>query len=386
MISVLFAIGSPARSETPVASVQIRWERNQVRVPVSVNGSAPFFLILDTGMPAPGIILRHSERVESLKLDFHSTDEVTGGGSDGAVNARVATADYIDVGGQRIDAVSATVLPPEGRLPPDVDGIVGNELFEKFAVHVDIDESRLDLFNSKTYEPPARSTIVPLRFRDRAPFVDARVTTTGGKTHKADLALDLGAGHSLWLNAGDDGRFAAPPGSINALLGRGLSGDVRGDIGRVVRFEMGGVGFDNVLTIFPIAEHQRPGGVDFRDGFVGAQLLSRFDMTFDYENKRLVLERGGRFDEPFEYDMTGLFLEPRTLDRRRVLEVLAGSPAAEAGIKPGDVLLAVDGTPVGTLGPDGVAKAFRQEGNVVRLTLERQGTTIEKTITLRPLI
>ena len=34
-------------------------------------------------------------------------------------------------------------------------------------------------------------------------------------------------------------------------------------------------------------------------------ILRRFNMVIDYERKRLILEKNGAFDEPFEQDMLG---------------------------------------------------------------------------------
>src|SRR5262249_6578567 len=158
----------------------------------------------------------------------------------------------------------------------------------------------------------------------------------------ADLAVDLGATHSLWLNQ-RSGRFVPPNGTIRTTLGRGMSGEMRGHVGRVRRLEIGSFAFDRVVTIFPDLEYQNPGGGDFRDGFVGAEILTRFIVTFDYPHQRMVLERGGRFTEPFEYDMSGMTLERRQPGRAVITAITPGSPAGEAGIRPGDELLAIDG-------------------------------------------
>jgi membrane-associated protease RseP (regulator of RpoE activity) len=378
---------APPSARPPLARVPIVFARNQVRVPVSVQGSAPFQLILDTGMPTRGILLHRTERVDALGLDFADADSLTGAGGAGqTVASRVATASRIEIGGFAISNVPVIVLPARSGLPLDTDGVIGSELFGKFAVRVDVDEQRLDLFDSATFEPPQGSTVVPLRVRHDMAFVDARVTVGSGEPVTADLAVDLGAGHALWLNAASDGRLAPPPDAIATTLGHGLSGEVRGHVGRVRRVELGNFAFEGVVTVFPVQEHQHPGGFDFRDGFVGAELLTRFDVTFDYAAKRLVLERGGRIAEPFEYDMTGMVLDPRAQDRRPVTAVLAGSPAEQAGVVAGDVLVAVDGQRVSALGPDDLARTFRRDDAEVRVTLERGATTIEKRLRLRRLV
>jgi hypothetical protein len=384
------AIGTAASAATsgsePVARVPIVFARTQVRVPVSVNGSAPFVLILDTGMPTRGVILRQTERVDALGLDFPDGESLSGGGSGPAVAARVANGARIEVGDYAISDVPVIVLPAEVPLPRDTDGVIGAELFEKFAVRVDVDAERIDLFDSVNFQPAGKGTSVPLRFREGKAFVDARVTVQSGPPVTADLAIDLGAGHALWLNHGSNNQFAPPPGSIETTLGRGLSGDIRGSIGRVGRIELGNFAFENVVTLFPVKEHQHPGGVDFRDGFVGAELLTRFVVTFDYPAKRMILQRGARFSAPFEYDMTGMVLDPEGLDRRRVDAVLEGSPAQKAGVEAGDVLIAVDGETLVALGPDGLRRVLQREGAEIRVTLQRGSKTIEKQFRLRRLV
>ncbi|MFQ5723386.1 MAG: PDZ domain-containing protein [Terriglobia bacterium] len=64
-----------------------------------------------------------------------------------------------------------------------------------------------------------------------------------------------------------------------------------------------------------------------------------------------------------------------------VREVLAGSPAAKAGVKAGDVIVAVDSEPVGSIGELRRALARKQEENRVTLTIVRdhreQSVTVE---------
>jgi C-terminal processing protease CtpA/Prc len=100
----------------------------------------------------------------------------------------------------------------------------------------------------------------------------------------------------------------------------------------------------------------------------------------------MVLERGRRFDEPFEYDMTGMVLDPRGIERRSIDAVLAGSPAEQAGVQPGDVLVSVDGEPVAAMGPDRLRRALRRDGAEVTLTLERGSTILEMRLRLRRLV
>jgi C-terminal processing protease CtpA/Prc len=73
-------------------------------------------------------------------------------------------------------------------------------------------------------------------------------------------------------------------------------------------------------------------------------------------------------------------------ESRRISAVLPASPAAEAGVEPGDALLAIDGKTIAELGDKGMLDALTRDGAVIRVTLERKGERIEKTFTLRRLV
>jgi len=390
LVSVLslFSIQSASAADAPglVARIPITFTRNQVRIPVSVNGSAqPLTFVLDTGMPAPGILLNENERTTALNLKFNGEANVAGGGSTKAMSARLAEHQRVEIGGIEIADVPVTMMPPGGF--KETDGVIGFELFSRYAVCVDVDSKELLLFDKSTYQPPTGATVIPIRLvHDRMPFIDARVTVEGGAPVPVDVALDLGSVHALWLNQRQPEKLAPPKGAIRTTLGRGVAGKIMGSAGRVKRIEMGGVAFDNLLAIFPDAAYQKPGGFDFQDGFIGADLLTRFVVTFDYPSKRLVLVPGKRFGEPFEWDMTGMVFENANTDRRVVDTVLPGSPAEAAGIQKGDVLVGVNDKPLSAYDPQELFTMFRREGAEVRIKLERAGAPIEKSLKLRRLV
>lgn len=376
----------PARGR---ALVPFRFVRNQVRLAATLNGSGPFQLVLDTGMPTKNIMLFRSAAVDALGFaDSAVRVSLAGAGGSGQERQAVVVNGGISVavGELSMSAVQAIVLSDHAGLPPTVDGIIGGALFERFVVHLDMDHGRLELLEPSTWSPPPGACVLPLLRVPGATFIEVQVAVDDEAPVAAQVVIDLGASHALSLNRRADGTFAAPSRSIEAPLGRGLSGVVRGALGRVRRLGIGPFAFDEVVASFPVAEHQNPGGFDFRDGNLGAGILKRFNVTFDYRSDRIVLERGQRFDEPFEHDMSGLafdYLEDGTVS---VHAVLSGSPAAEAGVEPGDLLLGIDRRALDALGEDGVREALGVNGAEVELTLRRGTAVLEKRLRLRRLL
>jgi serine protease Do len=68
--------------------------------------------------------------------------------------------------------------------------------------------------------------------------------------------------------------------------------------------------------------------------------------------------------------------------RPKVIEVTADSPAHEAGVEPGDVLVAIDGRPVREGIDFDIALINRKPGEKLPLRLERSGEPMRRTLTL----
>jgi C-terminal processing protease CtpA/Prc len=109
-------------------------------------------------------------------------------------------------------------------------------------------------------------------------------------------------------------------------------------------------------------------------GLLGMDVLRRFRLTLDPSRKRLLLEKNAAFPEPFDYDASGLRVQPQGADLTtlEVRSVRPGSPGAQAGLRAGDVILAIDGHPVGEITPHGVRRLFRRDGKEYALSILRE--------------
>jgi C-terminal processing protease CtpA/Prc len=123
------------------------------------------------------------------------------------------------------------------------------------------------------------------------------------------------------------------------------------------------------------------------EGNIGGEVLRRFTVYLDYARQEAILEPGPDRDEPFEADMSGaVFISDSAGAGLRVAFVAAGTPAAEAGLAPADLVLAVDGRAAADLGVGAVRALMRQAGTIVALTVRRDGRDRVVRLTLRRLV
>lgn len=100
------------------------------------------------------------------------------------------------------------------------------------------------------------------------------------------------------------------------------------------------------------------------DALIGGEILSRFTVTFDYQNQRILFKPVGHFADPFGADASGLSLRVKDAEfgSVEIANVEPDSAAATAGLQVGDVISAIDGRSAGEFDLDKVRKMFSTVG------------------------
>jgi C-terminal processing protease CtpA/Prc len=153
----------------------------------------------------------------------------------------------------------------------------------------------------------------------------------------------------------------------------GVGGESDQLLGRSLSLEIGPYSFRSPVVSLSRAKAGALASAEI-DGLVGSRIMGRFRILYDYSRRRVILEPGPRLEEEFTHDMSGLRLRSRTLALRtiEVARVAEGSPAEAAGVRPGDLLLSVDGRPVRP--PDlPEVRARLERPGPVRLEVSRDG-------------
>lgn len=369
-----------------VTEIPFRLQANRIHIDVRLKpDTPPLDFVLDTG--AGSAILQRPEKAAGLDLKIVGEALVKGAGEGEPLKAQLAQGVEFHLGDFAVRNALLVILPKDAATPladAPWDGVLGREIFASAVVAIDWDKRLLRLYRPDLFSPPAAATSLPLRLDRGHCFVEAVVTLPGGQPQRVELVVDTGAHHALSLARP---KFAVPPTPFdNALLGKGMSGEIRGAWARIASLRLGDLVLENVVTSFPEEQHTTVSSG--QGGNLGADLLRRFTTIVDYPHKQLHLIPGPAFRDPFVFSTSGLRLESVLKNGSfLVAEVLPATPAAEAMIKKGDRLVALDGKSVASLGFDPVQDLLRGEpGRRVRLKLERESESIEVDLVLRRLL
>jgi len=371
------------------ASVQVPLEltENHPYVPVYVNGKGPSMFILDTGADMTVIEKAHAAEIG---LAMEGSIEVRGGG-EGTLDAAMIAGPTVKIADLEIpsEAMIAIPLGPlslyEGR---PMQGALGYDVLSRFVVEVDYAARQVTFHDHAKFATPKSARPFDIYFDGNTPVMKGSIVLPDGRSFDVRLTLDTGNRTALILHQpfveAHQIRSALPV-LANAPLGMGVGGMTRQDLGRVASLSLGEFVMKAPLTSFSIEKSGANANPEI-DGNLGSEVLRRFTVWIDYGSKRILLRPNRHLSEPFEYDMSGLTLANRDASGKElaVLHVLPGSPAQEAGVQKGDVIVAVDGQTSMTLGT--VRTKLSQAGREIRLTIRRGGNDIEVMLKTRRMI
>lgn len=369
----------------PAGHLPIQLNGNTMFVEVRVNGSGPYDFILDTGALA-SVISPHV--VAELKLA--TLDGGVAQGAGGRVESARVPNVTLELGGIRMQGLQPGSFPMtsiENSVGRRIDGIVGAELFHAYVVEIDYLGSEILLHEREGFSAKGRGKGLPLHFYDNHPYVRAGVTLPGGRKLEGEFVLDSGSSFPLILLPSfieeHELRGSLPP--TISTFARGVGGEVPLPVGRAAALRLGEATIASPVTAFP---QSGMFGHDGKAGNIGGAILRRFRVTFDYGRKRVYFQPNERFDQPYEFDMSGLALvtEGPGFSVRRVQRVLPSSPAAEAGLAAGDEIVAFDGRPAAEVPLATIRETLRQHGRRIPIEAKRGGETVTVELTTRRMI
>ena len=318
---------------------------NLMVISVSLNKSDTMNFILDTGVKTA--LLIGQQVGDSLKLKYARRIKIKGLGEGDDIEAIHSFGNRIELQGvyginQDVLILLQDVFFFSSKLGMRIHGIIGYDVFKNFVVDINYERRELVLKEHKKFRQSKRDKLIPLIVEDGKPYLEANVIMHDGSQVKSKLIVDTGASHALSLDVFSKPEIKVPPKNREAYLGRGLNGDIHGKIGRVQGIEIGGFRLENILTSFPDSTSLRHvNAITQRNGNLGAEILKRFHVSFDYLNQRMLLRPNTNFKKPFVYNMSGIELITPVpgLPLFSISDVESDSPAARAGLQKGDQLL-----------------------------------------------
>lgn len=253
-----------------------------------------------------------------------------------------------------------------------IDGIMGYSFLSRYIVKVDYDKNMLEIWSSGKIRYP-RSGITLKPVINGIPVFDAVISDS--RVINSRFYFDSGAGLCILLSEefAKDSSILVSGKRVLLTQAEGIGGKKPMKLTTVREVKIGKYRFRKVPThIFH--DDYNVTSYPLLGGLIGNDLLRRFNLIINYADKEIHLTPNTHFRDPFDYSYTGLAMY-YVNDQIVIEDVLEGSPAAKAGIKPGDILLGIDNNLGGNI--QNYKNILQDIGAKLRLLISRNGQLLQ---------
>lgn len=363
VLSLRFAHGGSA------AEVPLELSSNAVFVPVRVDRGLPSGWLLDTGS-------RHTVAAPTEDSDSSAPSATQ------ESNPPVLFLPGLRILGVMRGVQSLSSLGPwYGRR---VHGLIGDDLLSRLVVQLDYSNRSIQLYEPASYHRPRYLKKLDIRWIDGLPTVRTRLRLEG-HTIEGNFVLNTSgsagvvvsksflASHRMYPYKGK-----TIPGTIFDAAGKHSVSLARGKW-----FQFGHWRVTAPVVAIrdgrssPAGKKKRRKGDDV-DGWIGGQILRKFQVVLDLPGHRIFLAPNNKFIFPVEADASGatVIAAGPSLDQFEIRHVAPGSPAAVAGLMPGDQILVIDGEPASNFSLDEIRALFSRAGNTTVMSVLRLGRKV----------
>jgi hypothetical protein len=373
-------------SGTSAFGIPFQLSSNFVLIQLRVNNSRPLWFLFSTASTS-AIDTRIAKEL-GLRVQGKEKSTATGG----SIGAGSISGISLALPGVTTFNQTVAVLPLEfisSVTGQPIAGLIGYDFISQFVIEVDYAKRKMNVYAPATYRYSGTGDVLPIKFIDQSPFIAIKIMMEGREAVEGTVEFatessgvlvvqrSFAEAHQLLKSA--KGFRLGHVGGSEESLSRTLQG-------RVKNIQVGRFTINNPIVSFSQAEAGKDATDD--DGQIGGEALRRFRLILDYSRQRIILEPNKHLAEPVEADMSGfeLVAEGESLKTLTINEIIANSPAAEAGLQEEDELIAIDGRPVTEFSLAQIRHMLKQEGKEYVLKLKRGSQMLQAKLKTRRLI
>jgi hypothetical protein len=287
---------------------------NLIFIPIKVNGIELNFL-LDSGVEETLLFSMDDKK----GVNFFNVEKITlrGLGSENSIEGLKAKNNTLEIAGMKsTNHLLYVILDQNFNLSSHigipVNGIIGYHFLKNNLIEINYEKKRITVYRdtdkSRNYVEK-KFEKVPITIERLKPYLKGNVNINNDEI-PVKLLIDIGNSDALWLFQNTSEKIKVPEKNFEDYLGKGFSGDVEGKRAQINEFKMSKFEFHNPVIAFPdTISIRNVTMVKDRAGSVGAEILKRFLVVFDYPNQILFLKKNKEFDYPFGYNKSGVELQ-----------------------------------------------------------------------------
>lgn len=342
-------------TEAEAKSVKLKFDlvNNTIRIPAMINGSKDtMYFIVDSGLKIPLIMNKGKHNLGDIK---YARDMVIKGmGMTDSLVVKTSYENFFRLPGlininEYINIVDKDLPFLTTSSGFEINGLIGYSLLKGFVIDINYYKKEIIFYRHNQYKKRKwflrKDVTLPLDVSKGKAYVTIKVQNNKGEMVDVKLLIDTGYSQALWLDEDKKKGIVCPSTNIPSIMGRGLSGDVVGRVANMPMIEIGDISMKNVLVAYPDSLQYDESLVDStRMGSLGGEFLRRYRLILNYKDKEVTFVKNPDFKDKYLINKTGMIIEKPMIEYPVfvVTKVIKKSPAGKAGIKPGDIIVAIE--------------------------------------------
>jgi len=273
------------------ATLKFKLYKNLIIIPAKLNDTLDLDLILDSGTRS--ILLYGKKFKRMTNLLSEKTMRLSGWGSHETIEVKRSYPNTISIGEVHGDGLCAAIVDSRNLFTErvDIDGIIGYEIFARFAIEIDYKKKSIYLYDKITQCDTHDFMSLPMSVNLSRPEISSTILTQNKKTIQLNLLVDTGSSLGLTLFSKNIEELAPP--SIEQQIGIGLAGPIHGYPLLIKSIRLGDHLMKGITSNFVhVKSHPDE---DFKiAGSLGAGFLKNYQVIFDYPSSKLYLRKYSR--------------------------------------------------------------------------------------------
>jgi len=389
LIFLLFAENVSAKNKI-VASIPFEMVGSYIVLDTKINQSSKLKMILDTGLRCTIVTELFAE--DSLNLNYDELRDLQGLGFGKSFFAYESSDNNIQVGkiilkNRPVYAFKEDVFNLSLQTGVKINGLVGVDFFRDYVVEIDYSSRRIRMYEPEVFVAPKGYGVMPMILQRQKMYIHLSVLETDSALQTIKMLIDTGAELTAWFETLTNKAVSIPEKSIRGRIGEGLSGEINGVFARVEQLCISNFCVKNPIVAFPDSTSIRQiVRTSDRDGTIGGQLLSRFNLIIDTRNRLFYFKPNSSFNKPFVYNIAGLEVAHGSglLPHAEVITVWKDSPAERAGVQTGDIITEINYNKIFGLSISDIRHFFEVPSKIpLKLIIERNGSYKELLIDMK---
>ena len=285
-----------------ITKVPIEVDRGNIFITVTTGKSGPLRYVFDTGATNASI---DSAAAVRSGMDMSKKEIIQAAGHNSTENYVMVMGQSIKIGSLELNNINPLINNFSGMTAATgmkLEGLIGYELLERYVTAINFDKKEMSFYKTIKDADTTGYTGIPFEFNKGVliPRFPVTIKLETGETFTGRAMFDSGGGFSVLVSTPFNKFHKLSEKLPNKVVkhSRGISNITNEENAVIAGLSFGGFSLGKMAIDLTINDKAEP--KDGYLGMIGIDVINRFNVIFDYANKKIYMKPNKNYGAPFK--------------------------------------------------------------------------------------